>query len=31
LAGRFGWVALPKPDNLSAEVSIHVVVGQDEV
>lgn len=31
LAARFGWVALPKPDNLSGEVSVHVVVGEDEV
>lgn len=30
LASRFGWVALPKPGNLSDEVSIHVVVGEDE-
>jgi hypothetical protein len=30
LASRFGWVALPKPGNLSGEVSIHVVVGEDE-
>ncbi|MGH2729545.1 MAG: LytR C-terminal domain-containing protein [Actinomycetota bacterium] len=30
LAAKFGWVALPKPDNLSGEVSIHVVVGEDE-
>lgn len=30
LAAKFGWVALPKPDNLSGEVSIHVVVGDDE-
>jgi hypothetical protein len=30
LAAKFGWVALPKPDNLSADVSIHVVVGEDE-
>jgi hypothetical protein len=30
LAARFGWVAEPKPENLSATVSIHVVVGDDE-
>jgi hypothetical protein len=30
LANRFGWVAEPKPDNLSATVDIHVVVGEDE-
>lgn len=30
LAGRFGWKAEPKPDNLSSAVSIHVVVGADE-
>lgn len=30
LADRFGWAAGPKPDNLSPEVSIHVVVGSDE-
>ena len=29
LAERFGWVAEPKPDNLSSTVDIHVVVGQD--
>ena len=31
LAARFGWVAKPKPDNLSATVDVHVVVGADEV
>lgn len=30
LADRFGWVAEPKPGNLSDTVSIHVVVGADE-
>lgn len=30
LADRFGWVAEPKPDNLSATVALHVVVGADE-
>ncbi|HEY7875496.1 MAG TPA: LytR C-terminal domain-containing protein [Actinomycetota bacterium] len=30
LAKRFEWVAEPKPANLSADVSVHVVVGQDE-
>jgi hypothetical protein len=30
LADRFGWVAEPKPENLSPEVSLHVVVGADE-
>lgn len=30
LADRFGWVAEPKPDNLSATVALHVVVGDDE-
>ena len=30
LAERFGWAAAPKPANLSAEVSLHVVVGADE-
>jgi hypothetical protein len=29
LAGRFGWVAEPKPSNLTDTVSIHVVVGED--
>ncbi|MEA2460689.1 MAG: LytR cell envelope-related transcriptional attenuator [Actinomycetota bacterium] len=31
LAARFGWIAKPKPDNLSATVDMHVVVGADEV
>ncbi|MBW3595145.1 MAG: LytR C-terminal domain-containing protein [Actinobacteria bacterium] len=30
LAQRFGWVAEQKPANLSASVSLHVVVGADE-
>lgn len=30
LAERFGWVAEPKPANLSTGVSIHVVAGADE-
>jgi hypothetical protein len=30
LAAKFGWLAAPKPDNLSTQVSIHVVVGSDE-
>ncbi|MFN2594353.1 MAG: LytR C-terminal domain-containing protein [Actinomycetota bacterium] len=30
LAAHFGWVAAPKPKNLSAAVSLHVVVGADE-
>lgn len=30
LAARFGWLAQPKPENLSASVDIHVVVGADE-
>ena len=30
LAERFGWLAQPKPDNLSATVDLHVVVGSDE-
>ena len=30
LARRFGWIAQPKPGNLSDEVSLHVVVGADE-
>ncbi|MCA1704109.1 MAG: LytR C-terminal domain-containing protein [Actinobacteria bacterium] len=30
LAARFGWVSKAKPDNLSATVDIHVVVGADE-
>ena len=31
LAQRFGWVAEAKPENLSDTVSLHVVVGADEV
>ena len=31
LADKFGWVAEAKPENLSTTVSIHVVVGADEV
>lgn len=30
LARHFGWVAQPKPANLSPTVAIHVVVGVDE-
>lgn len=30
LADRFGWIAQPKPSNLSSTVDIHVVVGDDE-
>jgi len=30
LAERFGWVAEPKPANLSPDVSLHVVAGADE-
>ena len=30
LAERFGWLAQAKPDNLSATVDLHVVVGGDE-
>lgn len=30
LADRFGWIAEPKPENLSPDVSLHVVVGADE-
>jgi hypothetical protein len=30
LAERFGWQVKPKPDNLSTQVAIHVVVGVDE-
>jgi hypothetical protein len=29
LAQRFGWVAEPKPGNLSNQVDLHVVVGAD--
>ena len=31
LAARMGWVAQPKPENLSDTVAVHVVVGEDEV
>ncbi len=31
LATRMGWIAKPKPENLSATVALHVVVGEDEV
>jgi outer membrane biosynthesis protein TonB len=31
LADKFGWVAEVKPENLSTTVSLHVVVGADEV
>lgn len=31
LADRFGWVADAKPENLSTTVSLHVVVGADEI
>jgi hypothetical protein len=31
LASRMGWIARPKPENLSATVALHVVVGDDEV
>lgn len=30
LAARFGWAADVKPDNLSTQVALHVVVGADE-
>jgi LytR cell envelope-related transcriptional attenuator len=30
LAEHFGWIVEPKPPNLSADVSVHVVVGKDE-
>lgn len=30
LAAHFGWDAGPKPENLSATVALHVVVGADE-
>lgn len=30
LATRFGWLSEPKPENLSDQVAIHVVVGDDE-
>ena len=29
LASHFGWIAAPKPENLSPEVAVHVVVGSD--
>jgi LytR cell envelope-related transcriptional attenuator len=29
LAARFGWLAAPKPANLSPQVALHVVVGAD--
>jgi hypothetical protein len=29
LAARFGWRVMPKPDNLSTSVALHVVVGDD--
>ena len=31
LAARMGWLAQPKPENLSDTVALHVVVGTDEV
>lgn len=31
LAKRFGWLAAPKPPDLSATVTLHVLVGRDEV
>ena len=31
LAARMGWVAQPKPENLSDTVALHVVVGEDEI
>lgn len=31
LAERFGWLAQPKPSNLSNTVDLHVVVGGDEI
>jgi len=30
LAERYGWQVKPKPDNLSTQVALHVVVGTDE-
>ena len=30
LAERFGWEVKPKPDNLSTQVALHIVVGADE-
>jgi LytR cell envelope-related transcriptional attenuator len=29
LAAHFGWIAAPKPANLSPDVAVHVVVGAD--
>jgi len=31
LAARQGWIAQPKPENLSDTVALHVVVGEDEL
>ena len=31
LASHFGWVSAPKPSNLSPEVALHVVVGNDGI
>lgn len=31
LAQRFGWVSQSAPTNLSSEVELHVVVGEDEI
>ncbi len=31
LAARMGWLVQPKPDNLSTQVALHVVVGEDQV
>jgi hypothetical protein len=31
LAARRGWIAQPKPENLSDTVALHVVVGEDEL
>jgi hypothetical protein len=31
LAARFDWIVEGKPENLSTDVSVHVVVGQDEL
>ena len=31
LAARFGWIASPKPENLSTEVALHVVAGDDSL
>jgi len=30
LAERYGWQVKPKPDNLSTQVALHIVVGADE-